>query len=198
MDRFARIVIGYHGCTTDEGVDFVRQLLDGTARIRDWRPSANDYDWLVHGIYFWEHAPARALQWSGRHETVVGAVIQLGRCLDLTDVRYTALLREAYQDLCELYESAGRALPQNRGRDLKLRELDCLVVNELMERIDRASLEAGDPAIRYQTIRCPFEEGGEAFPGSMLRTETHIQIAVRDPDCILGVFRPNLESEGAV
>ena len=91
------------------------QLLDGTTRIRDWRPSANDYDWLGHGIYFWEHAPARALQWSGRYQTVLGAVIQLGRCLDLTDVRYTALLGETYQDLLELYQSEGRATSSKSG-----------------------------------------------------------------------------------
>ena len=42
----------------------------------------------------------------------------------------------------------------------------------------------------FQTVRAAFEEGEPAFAGSMIRRETHIQIAVRDPRCILGVFRP--------
>src|SRR5690349_7557939 len=48
MDPFARIVVGYHGCT--EG--FARELLLGTLPIREWRPSANVWDWLGRGIYF--------------------------------------------------------------------------------------------------------------------------------------------------
>ena len=39
-----------------------------------------------------------------------------------------------------------------------------------------------------------FEEGKAAFTGSMIREETHIQVAVRNPRCILGVFRPMIDS----
>ena len=46
----------------------------------------------------------------------------------------------------------------------------------------------------YQTVRSAFEEGEPAFPGSLIRTQTHIQIAVRDHWCIIGVFRPNFDS----
>lgn len=58
MERFARIVIGYHGCTKA----FARKLMLEEAAIEGWRPSENDWDWLGHGIYFWEHSPARALR----------------------------------------------------------------------------------------------------------------------------------------
>ena len=34
--------------------------------------------------------------------------------------------------------------------------------------------------------------GGPAFPGSGIEAESPIQIAVRDPACIIGVFRPIL------
>ncbi|MCY2991070.1 MAG: hypothetical protein NTY19_24805 [Planctomycetota bacterium] len=192
MDQFARVVMGYHGCNTSTSVEFARRLFDGTARISDWRPSANDYDWLGHGIYFWEHGPQRARKWAGEDDTVIGAVIQLGRCFDLTDIRYTKLLQAAYESIVALYAVEGLALPENRGCDLKLRDLDCLVINQFMNAMDSELISGRETAFGYQTVRCPFEEGDEAFPGSMLKTQTHIQLSVRDPSCILGVFRPNV------
>jgi hypothetical protein len=188
LDRFARVVLGYHGCITVESVDFARQLLDGSKPIAEWRPSANDYDWLGHGIYFWEHSPERARRWAGPKGGVIGAVIQLGRCFDLTDIRYTGLLRDAYDQLLEAQTEQGLELPRNEGREWKLRKLDCLVIQQFMDAFDAQTGSEGG----FQTVRCPFEEGDEAFPGSMLRKETHIQIAVRDTACILGVFRPNI------
>jgi hypothetical protein len=38
MEPFARIVVGYHGCTEA----FARDLLLGRTTIGAWRPSAND------------------------------------------------------------------------------------------------------------------------------------------------------------
>ena len=192
MDQFARTVLGYHGCSTPESVAFARSLFAGNAEIGDWEPSSNEYDWLGRGIYFWEHGPHRAREWANEEGMVIGAVIQIGRCFDLTDINNTALLREAYENVVTLYESKSWKLPENKGRDLKLRNLDCIVLNHFLDTMDAALAESVSESFRYQTVRCPFEEGTEAFPGSMLRTQTHIQIAVRDPDCILGVFRPNL------
>ncbi len=60
MEAFARIVVGYHGCTED----FERELLLGTKPVDQWEPSTNDWDWLGHGIYFWEHSPERAFRWA--------------------------------------------------------------------------------------------------------------------------------------
>ncbi len=61
-----------------------------------------------------------------------------------------------------------------------------------MDAMDNEEIDDTDTEFRYQTIRCPFEEGESAFPGSLLKTQTHIQIAVRDLSCIVGVFRPNI------
>src|SRR5262249_2886859 len=67
-----------------------QRLLLGKLPVSGWRPSINDWDGLGHGIYFWEHAPERALRWAreryrGRRQrpAVVGAHLQLGRCFDL-------------------------------------------------------------------------------------------------------------------
>jgi hypothetical protein len=88
--KYARTVIGYHGCRRS----VAKALLDGGP----FKTSENDYDWLGRGIYFWEHGPDRALRWAKkyRHPAVVGAVIQLGKCFDLLDTRYTNDLGEFY------------------------------------------------------------------------------------------------------
>src|SRR5882724_2689714 len=98
MERFARTIIGYHGCRDE----FARDVLLGNTAIEDWAPSENEWDWLGHGIYFWEHSPRRAMRWAeSRYEqpAVVGAVVQLGRCFDLLDEAVTDLLSEAYRKL---------------------------------------------------------------------------------------------------
>ena len=176
MDRFSRIVLGYHGCEPD----FAEALLSGKTSIEEWQPSNNPYDWLGNGIYFWEFAPQRAKLWQGKGG-VVGAVIQLGLCLDLTDVQYTNALQDQYLVIRKSRSEQGLSLPKNQG---KRRDLDCLILNELVNSFDNAHL-------LFQTIRCPFVEGKRAFPGSEIYRESHIQLAVRDKSCILGVFRPN-------
>ena len=39
------------------------------------------------------------------------------------------------------------------------------------------------------TVRGVFTEGKAIYPGSAFDEKTHIQIAVRNPECIKGVFR---------
>jgi hypothetical protein len=41
----------------------------------------------------------------------------------------------------------------------------------------------------FDTVKGVFIEGGEVYPGSGFAERTHIQICVRDPECIKGVFR---------
>lgn len=114
-----------------------------------WDKSENAYDWLGEGIYFWEHSPTRALRWATegfrKRAAVVGAVIQLGTCFDLLDERITALLADTYPELAQSYEVAGKALPANRGRGGKLRELDCAVINDCVRRMGLRHV----PSIRY-------------------------------------------------
>jgi hypothetical protein len=186
--RYARIVIGYHGCTSTTAA----RILDGEA----FSPSNNDYDWLGHGVYFWEHGPDRAVRFireklrrEKRREkpAVVGAVLQLGLCFDLLDTCFTGDLAQIHQKFVASLSSVGRALPQNEGSapDLKLRYLDCTMLNWYL-----SGLQAD--GLTYQTVRGCFTEGGPAFPGSGIERESHIQIAVRDPSCVIGVFRPIL------
>ena len=181
MERFARIVIGYHGC---EKV-FANEVL-ASGDVARWQESRNPWDWLGRGIYFWEHAPERALRWAREHRRsepdVVGAVIQLGQCFDLMNEDFVRTLVPAYEFERDEHRQRGAEMPENGGRDddLKLRRLDCLVINRCLQ------------VQRFQTVRGAFWEGDRAFPGAMIRAASHVQIAVRDRSCILGVFRPTL------
>jgi hypothetical protein len=186
MERFARIVVGYHGCAED----FARDLLLGNVPLSDWRPSANTWDWLGRGIYFWEHSPQRALRWAreryrsrGQVASVIGGVVQLGRCFDLLNEAVTAILAESYQELAKTFADEGRSLPRNRGKQGKRRDLDCLVINHCLDELTKEGTE-------YDTVREAFLEGIPAYPGAGFSRESHIQIAVRNSACILGVFRP--------
>jgi hypothetical protein len=185
MNLFARTILGYHGCTKE----FADRLLGGKLSVKKWRMSRNRHDWLGEGIYFWEHSPGRALRWAeehakrGQRPAVVGAVIQLGDCFDLTNEANTKNLKIAHAQVREAYAAARRELPTNRGtdRDLKRRDLDCVVINYYLQQV---------AALEYGTVRAAFAEGQPAYDGAMLSEESHIQVAVRDRRCIVGVFRP--------
>jgi len=182
-------VVGYHGCHRD----FARNLVAGRVGVAEWKASQNEYDWLGEGVYFWEYAPGRALQWAQEHYgpqgAVVAAEVYLGRCLDLADTAFTDLLRQSYEDTVRLYERRGTRLPKNGGRDFKLRKLDQLIINNVTA--------ASDPrgGIYYQTVRAPFEEGEAVYQGAMIGSQSHVQIAVRDKACIAS--RIFLDSKGA-
>jgi hypothetical protein len=187
---YQRLVMGYHGCERE-----VRdQVLAGKESLKT---SANDYDWLGRGIYFWEYGAERALEWAenlkrrGRlkNPSVVGALFYLGNCFDLLDVRYTRLLGAAYLEFLDTLEASGKKLPRNspltpEDPDFLLRRGDCAVINWTVDRLEEA---AGDS---FQTVRGVFQEGEPAFPDSYIRQKSHIQVAVRDPSCIVGYFLP--------
>ena len=183
--KYDRTIVAYHGCDNPTA----ERILRG----EPFKGSQNSYDWLGSGIYFWEYGVDRALRFAEfqkeqgkvRKPAVVGALIQLGQCLDLMDTRYTLDLARAYV----LFKKANRAaklpLPKNEGRtpDRKLRRRDCAVLNFYLKRL-------GERGVAYDSVRCAFVEGGRAFPGSGIFEESHVQICIRNPACIVGVFRP--------
>lgn len=193
------LVIGYHGC--DAAV--AEALMAGEAM----RPSERDYDWLGPGVYFWEDDPRRAQEWADEKAAagayaaggVVGAVIDLGRCLDLTLRENLDFLGAAYDSLLAAHEAADLPMPANRdGRnagDKLLRFLDCAVIKHLHENMqadaEEARLKGSGPAFMpFDTVRGLFVEGATVYPGGGFHRLTHTQIAVRSPACIKGVFRP--------
>jgi hypothetical protein len=69
-------------------------------------------------------------------------------------------------------------LPKNQK---KRHDLDCLVINKFVNSMERF---AGQQGILFQTVRGVFEEGRPLFPGSAIRSHSHVPIAVRDIRCM--------------
>jgi hypothetical protein len=109
-------------------------------------------------------------------------VIELGWCLDLTTTADIELVAAAHQSLVAVTETARLTLPTNSGDSLR-RNLDCAVMRRLHSILE----EAGMPPV--DTIRGVFIEGRPIYETAGFQTKTHIQIAVRNPACIKGVFR---------
>lgn len=178
-------LIGFHGCekSTAEAV------LSGEAHIK---PSENAYDWLGTGVYFWVDSYSRAWDWalSKAHikdPYVIGAFIDPGSCLNLTDYSAAAQIQQAYSLLVEIFRSADQPMPKNTAilDGVKMaRHLDCAVINYM-----HTLREEGND-LPYDTVYGVFEEGEPLFPDSALKEKTHIQIAVRNTAVIQGYFRP--------
>lgn len=187
------LTLGFHGCDKSIADDVASGRLDLLA-------SENSYDWLGHGIYFWDHSPKRALDFAQNLKdhprigveietpAVIGAVIDLGFCLDLLDCESLELLSGAYELLEESYRNSGFMIPQNKNlegdQDLLLRNLDCAVI-EILHKTNRDSKLRG-----FDSTRGVFFEGEELYPNSGFRQKDHIQICVRNPNCIKGYFIP--------
>lgn len=186
----SHFVLGYHGCKSSVG----ERILAGN----DFKSSNNVYDWLGKGIYFWENDPKRALQFcqekqkrdskstqrkwaSGDKPFVVGAVIDLGLCLDFTTTVPTDL-SDAYKVYKDIVDKAGVALPKNSDNGL-LKPLDCAIINFLHDIRAEQNLDSID------SLKGAYLEGQPIFEGSSLYDKTHIQICVRNKACIKGVFR---------
>ena len=184
MHRLATsFVLGYHGC--DEAV--AEAVLAGKA----FKQSQNDYDWLGPGVYFWEANPLRGLDFAlemvvrrpnlVKKPTVIGAVIDLGLCLDTTTKAATDMLAVAYQSLLDSLADPATRMPKN-GADLRMRRLDCAVVGRLHAILKNSDMEV-------DTVRGVFVEGAPIYSGSGFHAKTHSQIAVKNLACIKGVFR---------
>lgn len=181
-------ILAYHGC--DRGV--AEQVL---GHSYDLKPSENKFDWLGPGVYFWVDSPARAVDWAVSQQRrlkkigdpyLVGAYMYPGLCLNLMDYAAVGELRNAYASFSAFCTASGFELPRNDlrkdGIHLK-RALDCAVISAVHELRECANLPP------YDTVLGVFEEGPEMYPGAGMREKTHMQIAVRNPQMIVGYFR---------
>jgi hypothetical protein len=201
-DSRPNLIIGFHGCE-----DEVKQKLinnPGSIQISN-RP----YDWLGHGMYFWENSHDRAMEWATEKQkrgeikfpAVVGVVLELGYCCDLLDSRYVQVLKSYYELMAASYNAMDLELPKNRNlpqdihKDRILRILDCTTIEYMHSEIlkkyrnDIGAKGFSDLKI-FESTRCVFMEGGPAFEGAGIFEKSHIQICIRNPDCIKGFFNP--------
>lgn len=200
--RMPGLVLGFHGC--DESVG--EAVLAG--KTKHLKSSNNKYDWLGGGIYFWENDPRRALEFAeeamrrpvSRGEInkpfVVGAVIDLGLCLNLVERECVEEVARAYRVLEETIAILDDRMPVNKGPDRAQRFLDQAVIETL--HATRRSLAKGRNRGKYapyDSVRGAFLEGGELYPKAGFLLKNHIQIAVRNTACIKGYFRPMMHIE---
>jgi hypothetical protein len=75
----------------------------------------------------------------------------------------------------------GENLPTNKEEN---RALDCTVLEYLHH------IRKQENSLEFDTVRCAFSEGGQAYPNSHISSRLHIQICVRNPDRIKGFFLP--------
>lgn len=187
------LTLAFHGCDK-------RVLNQVIQKNKSLTASTNSWDWLGHGIYFWEYSPSRALEFAKAlskktDSTIVkpaalGAVIDLGRCLDLLDYQNLAEVKGAYKFFKETVENSQFpiTLPENRvtkgGTDLLIRDLDCAVIQTVH------SLRKQNGAPAYDSVRGVFWEGDSLYPDAGFREKDHIQICICNPNCIKGYFTP--------
>lgn len=185
-------IIAFHGCdqSTYEEVLYHHKPL---------KPSTNEYDWLGNGIYFWENNIKRAWEWADagsrskyssiRNPAVIGAVIDLGLCLDLVNSYHIMQLKTEYNLLLAKTTIAGAYMPKNtftKSGRLLLRNLDCAVIEHLHT---SRKLKGERP---YDSVRGVFLEGDDIYKNAGFKEQTHIQLCIRNPNCIKGYFAPRL------
>ncbi|MDB5159019.1 MAG: hypothetical protein JWR50_3726 [Mucilaginibacter sp.] len=186
------LILAFHGCD-------IKVRDNVIANKQQLKSSNNSYDWLGSGIYFWENSPARALDFTEelkastkkrvqKIETpaVLGAIIDLKHCLDLTEFKNLQILKSGYDTLKEVLDTQGLELPENKdigkSKDLLMRHLDCAVIETIHAN--------NEPTNRYDSVRGIFVEGDPAYPKAGFKEKNHIQICVRNPNCIKGYFLP--------
>lgn len=188
--RRSNLIIGFHGCDQSTA----EKVLSGKEPLT---ASMNDYDWLGNGIYFWENNQERAWLFANEAKKrganieipdVLGAVIDLGHCMDLTDTEYLEELKEAYEMLYQSNKTGGIPMPQNSNigmsQDKLMRRLDCAVI-EYAHLINK---KTGEQA--YDSVKGVFWEGKPLYPNAGFSEKNHIQLCIRNPNCIKGFFLP--------
>ena len=188
------LIIGFHGC--EESVR--DSVIAGKIMLK---PSRNRHDWLGEGYYFWQNNYDRALDFArnppGKKKfekpAVLGAVLSLGHCLDMTDKKSIDFTKFSFENLKELAKSEGKELPLNKNiknsTDKVLRELDCSVIENVHK------IKGNFGALPFDSVRGMFIEGDALYEGAGFYDKTHIQICIRNPNCIKGFFIPRKEMD---
>jgi hypothetical protein len=149
---------------------------------RGIQQSDQHFEWLGTGFYVWQDSPWRARQWAQTRFSDEGAVvavrITLDGCMDLLNPHWQDLLRDADAQFVVERLGAGLDVPANHPSGNRAR--DCATINWFADRAAEADLHV-------RSVRAIFEEGEPIFEASAIRSQSHTQIAVRDPSVILEI-----------
>lgn len=195
-------VIGFHGCDKEVAL---KVLYSETEHLLH---SKNGYDWLGDGIYFWLNDPRRALEWAEqtmkrrpdkiKEPYVIGAIIDLGVCMNLCERQSIVYLQRSYEYIQKAFSAYGlgdsfsyrNKAPDEGGFNL-IRPLDYLIIS-------MSHILCEQDGIVYDTVYGYFQEGADAYPGAGIKEKSHIQVCVRNPNCIKGYFLPRQQTGGSV
>lgn len=183
--KLPNLVLAFHGCN----LDTFKKVIYNNEHLH---ASDNSYDWLGNGIYFWEQNYERAYSWAknryGNDAAVIGAVIDLGFCLNLTDSASNEVLKTGYELLKLRCRLSKIEMPQNIkskiSKDILLRNLDCAVIQQIHDYNRQAQIQD------FDSVRGIFTEGNPVYDGAAILEKTHIQLCICNPNCIKGYFSP--------
>ncbi len=104
---------------------------------------------------------------------------------------------ESYR-LSDLPLPKNKDLPNDEHKDRILRELDCAAIEYMHARIEQTiqrniQTNGFSNYRKFDSTRGVFTEGGPAFNGAGIFEKSHIQICVRNLNCIKGFFLPRKE-----
>jgi len=185
FDDYHRTIVGYHGTRLSVALDIVN-------RKRTFKFSRNRDDWLGYGIYFWEYAPQQAYSWAERRKkrhnwnepiAILGSMIRLGFCFDLLDPYNVKYLKEIYEQYRATETAAGSSIPENANH---YKYLDCAVFQYAYAVTENPEKKQAVDSSR--AVYVPTGEEKRIWTRSWISEGAHIQICVRNPDCILGTW----------
>ena len=204
--------MAYHGCDVTTRDDLV------SGSLKSLNLSENNYDWLGNGVYFYEADSTRALKYAKTSAknlsqlltaqaigtpAVVGAILDVERWLDITTQFGISQFTEGLESLKANIEAAGVNMPTNKpafegDQDSLHRALDRAVFEnvhamrkgKLLEALaaDQVDIDLVLGCAEFQAVRGAFQQGGAIANGSAIHGDSHIQIALREPKCVLGWF----------
>jgi len=114
----------------------------------------------------------------GADAAVVVARVELEGCLDLLNPRWQTQLADADYEFAFECITSGAPLPINTDRGNHAR--DAATINFYCDRV-----AANGGLVR--SVRAIFEEGEPIFEASKIRSQSHVQLAVRDLTAIVEI-----------
>lgn len=185
-NRLPSIVYGFHGCDREVGLAILNGEMDQEFKSKP-------YHWLGDGLYFWENNPLRAFSYandvaSGRQPAaveiknpfVIGAILDLKHCLNLIESESLMSIKRSHDQLEALLKALGGQLEENKGGRKLLDYQVIEFVHKLNER---------DGRMNYDSVRGAYSEG-DPIGNTTFKDKNHIQICIRNQECIQGYFLP--------
>jgi hypothetical protein len=158
--------IGYHGCEASVG--------ERVRKTKVFRLSVGDQEWLGDGVYFFEGDPGPARWWvKSRRKYPKWEILKAD--ISAAESQVLDLLKE--DDFDEFQRSLRMLVDHTET-------LGAPVVGFK----DGAVINALCRIVPCKVVRAPFDWGTEGVRRGYSRIrKTHIQLAVRDPSCIVGI-----------